>query len=94
MYGKIKKTCRARVDCSESNFVSLVEFEFPACSPKLSSNGIRLSEFLKVDCGVLHCARGIQVQILDYRRFHEGVVPGPVWLTGQDKIVIFTIQSV
>ena len=36
----------------------------------------------------------VQVQILDYRRFHEGVVPGPVWLTGQDKIVIFTIQSV
>ena len=36
----------------------------------------------------------VQVQILDYKRFHEGVVPGPVWLTGQDKIVIFTIQSV
>ena len=54
---------RARGDCLEPNFASLVVIEFPVCTPRLSSNGIHLLESLKVDCGVLQkgfVAPGVQ----------------------------------
>ena len=62
--------------------MSLGVIEFPACSPRLSSNGIRLSEFLKVDCGV----PGIYKEV-------KSIMPWPICLLLCVKLWLNTESS-
>ena len=52
----LEKSEWAGVGCLESKFVSLEAIEYPACSPKSSSNGTHLSDLFKAEGGELRHA--------------------------------------
>ena len=54
LFDFFERTHSARVDCLEPNFVSLEAMEFPAYSPKSSSNNAHLSDVLQAECEALH----------------------------------------